>query len=121
VTVRVERPNQTPVLTDDTLITPVNTPATIAMLANDNDPDGDALKLVGLGLPQQGTLALNPDRTLTYTPKAGFAGTDGFTYTVNDGWVAPPRPGSRSRSAAARPWSTPTATASAAGWRSRPR
>ena len=86
VTVRVERPNQTPVLTDDTLITPVNTPATITMLANDNDPDGDALKLVGLGLPQQGTLALNLDRTLTYTPKAGFSGTDGFTYTVNDGW-----------------------------------
>ena len=86
VGVVVMRPNQAPVLTDDTLITPVNTPATIAMLANDNDPDGDPLKLVGLGLPQQGTLAVNLDRTLTYTPKAGFAGTDGFTYTVGDGW-----------------------------------
>lgn len=86
VSLRIERPNQAPVLADDVLITPVNTPATISMLANDNDPDGDPLRLTGLGLPQQGTLAVNPDRTLTYTPKPGFAGTDGFTYTVADGW-----------------------------------
>ena len=32
-----------------------------------------------------GTVAINPDGTLTYSPNAGFDGGDSFTYTVNDG------------------------------------
>ncbi len=34
--------------------------------------------------PANGTVALNADGTFTYTPKAGFKGTDTFTYTASD-------------------------------------
>ena len=34
--------------------------------------------------PAHGTVTFNPDGTYTYTPAAGFAGTDTFTYTVTD-------------------------------------
>jgi hypothetical protein len=32
-----------------------------------------------------GSVVINPDNTVTYTPNAGFTGTDTFTYTANDG------------------------------------
>jgi VCBS repeat-containing protein len=35
--------------------------------------------------PAHGTLTFNADGSFTYTPDADFNGTDGFTYTVNDG------------------------------------
>jgi hypothetical protein len=34
--------------------------------------------------PAHGSLALNADGTFTYTPQAGFTGTDTFTYTASD-------------------------------------
>ena len=33
--------------------------------------------------PSNGTLQLNPDGSFVYTPDAGFAGVDSFTYTVS--------------------------------------
>jgi hypothetical protein len=38
----------------------------------------------GLG-PRNGSVTVNSDGTLTYTPNAGFAGIDSFTYQINDG------------------------------------
>src|SRR5262249_48389474 len=35
--------------------------------------------------PSSGTLTLNADGTFTYTPAAGFSGTDTFTYRASDG------------------------------------
>jgi hypothetical protein len=69
----------------DTATTPAGTPVTLDLLANDSDPDGDPLTLTGVTLPAHGTLAVNPDQSVTYTPAAGFAGEDGFAYTVADG------------------------------------
>ncbi len=37
-----------------------------------------------LGPPANGTLTFNPDGTFTYTPRAGFAGTDTFTYRASN-------------------------------------
>ncbi|MHA6780059.1 tandem-95 repeat protein [Pseudonocardia saturnea] len=55
------------------------------VLGNDTDPDGDPLTAaVGTG-PTGGTLALNPDGSFTYTPTAGFVGTDTFIYTATGG------------------------------------
>jgi hypothetical protein len=34
--------------------------------------------------PSNGTAAVNADGTFTYTPRAGFTGTDTFTYTTTD-------------------------------------
>ncbi len=56
------------------------------VLANDTDHNGVALKatLATGGAPSHGTLALNSDGSFTYTPNAGFAGTDSFTYIPSD-------------------------------------
>ncbi len=60
-------------------------PVTVDLLARASDPDGDPLLLTALGLPTHGTVAIGEGGRVTYTPDAGFEGTDGFTYTVEDG------------------------------------
>ncbi|MGH1368913.1 MAG: Ig-like domain-containing protein, partial [Maritimibacter sp.] len=70
---------------DDLDVTAVNTPVTIDVLANDEDPDGDDLSVSDTTDPDHGTLSVNPDGTIEYTPEADFTGTDTFTYTVTDG------------------------------------
>jgi hypothetical protein len=55
------------------------------VLANDTDPDGDALTATVASGPTKGTLALSPDGSFLYTPDKKFIGTDTFTYTVSDG------------------------------------
>ena len=85
VSVTVTPVNDTPVATDDALVTSRDVPSTIAVLANDTDVDGDALLVTGVTAPASGTATANADGTITYTPAANFAGTDGFDYTVGDG------------------------------------
>jgi hypothetical protein len=70
-----------PTANPDSALTPQATPVTIAALANDA---GDGLAIVGYTQPGAGTLVLNPDRSFTYAPAPGFAGSDSFTYTVRD-------------------------------------
>jgi large repetitive protein len=55
------------------------------VLENDTDADGDALSAVLASGPSHGALTLNSDGSLSYTPEAGFVGTDSFTYTASDG------------------------------------
>ena len=56
------------------------------MLANDTDPDGDALTATLVTGPAHGTAdPATADGSFTYTPTANFNGTDTFTYTVTDG------------------------------------
>jgi P pilus assembly chaperone PapD len=59
---------------------------TIAVLANDSDADNDPLTVRSVGTPAHGTVVLNADNTITYTPGGTFvsAGGDGFTYVVGD-------------------------------------
>ncbi len=54
------------------------------VLANDTDADGDPLTIRGNGLPANGTLALAADGGFSYTPNAGYTGTDSFWYTCQD-------------------------------------
>jgi len=77
--------NQSPSAIDDTATTNQNTPVTIAVLANDSDPDGDSLTITNVSQASNGTVAVNADNTVTYSPNTGFAGTDSFDYTVSDG------------------------------------
>jgi len=77
--------NRPPVAADDTATTAEDTPTTIAVLANDTDPDGDPLTVTAVTQPAHGSAALNADGTVTYTPAANYAGTDTFTYTASDG------------------------------------
>jgi VCBS repeat-containing protein len=55
------------------------------ILANDIDPDGDALTAVLQNDASHGTLALSADGSFTYTPVPGYYGSDNFTYTASDG------------------------------------
>ena len=56
------------------------------MLANDTDPQpGTSLTAQLVSGPSHGTLTLNTDGSFTYTPTAGFSGTDSFTYMANNG------------------------------------
>lgn len=61
----------------------LSVPAT-GVLANDRDPDGDALTAVLDSQPAQGQLTLQPDGSFTYTPNAGAQGTDRFSYFAQD-------------------------------------
>lgn len=77
-------PNSDPVAMDDTADVPEDTPTDIDVLANDSDPDGDPLVVTEVVQPENGTVSINPDGTLRYTPEPGFVGTDSFTYEVCD-------------------------------------
>ena len=55
------------------------------VLANDSDPDGDALTAVLVSNVSHGTLALQADGSFTYAPAANYFGLDSFTYVANDG------------------------------------
>jgi uncharacterized delta-60 repeat protein len=57
------------------------------VLANDSDANGDSLTAVLVNDATNGSLTLNADGSFSYTPTAGFNGSDSFTYTANDGSV----------------------------------
>ena len=96
VVVTVTPVNDLPVALDDVATTPEDVPVTIDILANDFDveTDIDPGSVVILTDPTEGTVTVNPDGTVTYTPNAGFFGTDSFRYQVcdftglcDDAWV----------------------------------
>jgi hypothetical protein len=89
ITVKVEggAVNRAPVANNDTYTTQANTALVSSapgVLANDNDPDGDALTASRLAGPTHGTLTLSQNGGFTYTPASDFSGTDSFTYTATD-------------------------------------
>nr|ALV86468.1 adhesin [uncultured bacterium 19] len=58
--------------------------APITVLANDTDADGDPLTVTAASSPN-GTVAINADGTLSFTPAANFSGPATISYTVSDG------------------------------------
>lgn len=80
--------NAAPVAQDDVRSRPPGSGVSISassLFANDFDPDGDPLSVVGVDEQslKGGTLSLAA-QTITYTPPAGFTGTDQFSYVVAD-------------------------------------
>jgi len=70
---------------DGPLSTDEDTPLTaIKVLANDFDPDDDPLTVTS-ATSNQGTVAINPDGTLDFTPNQNFNGPATITYTITDG------------------------------------
>ncbi len=85
VTVTVKpAPNKKPVAVADSGSTRPGVAVTLRVLANDSDPDSDVLRVVGNTAPAHGSVTRTL-RTLSYTPAAGFSGSDSFSYTVGDG------------------------------------
>jgi len=81
----VEPDNAAPKAVDDTATTPQGTAVKIDVLANDTDADeGDELSVASVTKPAHGT-AVVAEGTVTYTPDAGYTGTDTFDYVVTDG------------------------------------
>jgi VCBS repeat-containing protein len=86
VTINVTAVNDGPVALPDVATTPEDTPITVAVLGNDSDPDGDPLTVTGAIVdPTRGTVVVNPDGTLSFTPAPDITGTVVITYTVSDG------------------------------------
>jgi hypothetical protein len=65
---------------DDDLATRAETAKGIDVIANDT---GDGIRVVDWGDPKHGTATCD-DRVCTYTPNAGYVGTDGFVYTIQE-------------------------------------
>jgi len=84
VDVSVVAVNRAPVAVDDTITVKMDKAKTINVLANDHDPDGDSLRVSTTTSPAHGSLTVNADNTITYTPTAGYVGGDTFTYTAQD-------------------------------------
>jgi hypothetical protein len=80
-----ESENSPPDAVDDVAATTEDTPVVISVLANDTDPNGDALVITGVTPGAQGAVADNGNGTLTYTPGTNFNGADSFTYAIGDG------------------------------------
>ncbi len=77
------KPNTSPTVGNYNVTTEYNTPATGTVAGT--DVDGDTLSYTKGSNPTNGTVTVNTDGTWTYTPKAGFTGSDSFTVTVIDG------------------------------------
>ena len=78
--------NTLPVAANDTLTAASGAPRAFDPLANDSDADGDPLRVASFGPASHGTVSFNPaGAPLIYTPAAGYAGSDSFTYTISDG------------------------------------
>lgn len=70
---------------DDELVVAATSPPTGAtgnVSTNDTLVPGATFKVEPGNTPSHGTVVMNPDGTYTYTPTAGFKGTDSFTYTL---------------------------------------
>ena len=85
VVVTVIAINNPPVAVDDSDTTSEDVTVTIPVLANDTDPEGDALSATDSVDPQHGHAHINGDGTITYLPDPDFSGMDNFTYTITDG------------------------------------
>jgi CshA-type fibril repeat protein len=76
--------NNPPVAQNDSASTNDRAPISIIVLGNDSDIDGDILTIVSATV-DNGSVTINQDNTLTYTPDSGFSGIATISYTVDDG------------------------------------
>jgi hypothetical protein len=82
--------NAAPVAQTDRVTTAPNTAVTVTaatLLANDTDANGDALSVTSVASSSVAGGGVSPAGTAawTYTPPAGFTGSDSFTYAIADG------------------------------------
>ncbi|WP_454720315.1 MULTISPECIES: tandem-95 repeat protein [Cupriavidus] len=88
-TVNLEKINTTPVAVDDGFSGYENTPFIIhaaQFLANDSDPDGDALVVTQVANARHGTVEIQADGQIRFTPATDFHGQASFQYLVSDAY-----------------------------------
>ncbi|WP_426359187.1 beta strand repeat-containing protein [Pseudocolwellia sp. HL-MZ19] len=76
--------NALPTAVNDDTSTTEDTAINIDVLVNDSDPDNDTLVVIEASAGN-GTVVINVDNTLTYTPNTDFNGNDTIIYTISDG------------------------------------
>ncbi|MFD2574541.1 Ig-like domain-containing protein [Spirosoma soli] len=77
--------NDAPIAQNDIATTTPNTAVTIAVKANDSDPDAQPLgQPIIVTSPVNGNVTVNANGTITYTPVNSFTGVDSFVYQVCD-------------------------------------
>jgi len=96
--------NRAPVAVNDTVAAPVRrstppyVPVVINVLANDSDPDtaidpGNVINPASVTISSApnkgGSVVVNADGTLAYTPRLNFRGTETFRYRVKDTYNTP--------------------------------
>lgn len=75
--------NTAPVAVNDSASTDDRTAISINVLTNDKDVDNDVLTVIA-ATAQQGSVSIEAGKTLKYTPKTGFSGTDTINYRIRD-------------------------------------
>ncbi len=76
--------NYAPVAVNNTLSVPEDGSASVNVILNDSDPDGDELSVILVGTASHGSVSSNSS-SVTYSPNANYCGNDSFTYVVSDG------------------------------------
>lgn len=82
-TVHVEIANNPPIARPDSRNS-IGAAVDIEVLANDDDPDGDTIRVVSATQPAEGGVVEVIGHAVRFTPTAGFDGTATFTYTIAD-------------------------------------
>lgn len=77
--------NVRPTAVDDSVTVQQSQTATIVVLANDSDPDGDDLTVQLVSGPEHGTVEPAADGAFRYSPEPDYLGPDAFDYAVSDG------------------------------------
>ena len=76
-------PNTAPTADDQTVVVEHDKSSPITLTAS--DPEGNALFYTVVSGPSSGTISAGSGAARSYTPNAGFSGTDTFTFKASDG------------------------------------
>jgi gliding motility-associated-like protein len=83
VSITVVNVNRAPVAVDDHVELTTVAPVSIDVLANDYDPDGDALTIISVTSPSKGSVKIE-NGEIIFTPEGTVAFTTSFSYKISD-------------------------------------
>lgn len=84
VTIHVFAKIGLPIAKQDATTTDENISVIIEVLDNDINTNNGELIISKIATPKNGSVSLNSDKTISYTPKPDFSGIDTFEYTICD-------------------------------------
>ncbi|WP_145288461.1 FG-GAP-like repeat-containing protein [Rosistilla oblonga] len=84
VIVTINGENEPPQIGDSKITIDPNTPTVIPVLENAYDSNGDPLSVIVISQPDNASVVVNSDGTLTFTPHKDYVGTVSFRYLVED-------------------------------------
>ncbi len=77
--------NSAPVAVNDSVTMSSVSAITVPVLNNDWDPENDSISIASVTQGSKGSVRINSDGTVTYTPGRRFKNGDTFNYTISDG------------------------------------